>query len=66
MKTIIKYICVVAFSSFVFSGCIFQKEKTNNTEKSDGTNVVFQTGFNDENYIWENFIITTNRIETIK
>ena len=51
---------IAAFLALAFAGCVFFK----NDEPTDDvatTNIVLQSDFNTETYVWENFNFPTNR-----
>lgn len=67
MKKIAKYIGLTLVSATLIAGCALPGGNgKNDNGNSQGTNAVFQAGFNEEQYVWENFIVTTNRIESVK
>ena len=45
-----------------FSGCVSEKNCSGSSSK---TNTTF-SAFNDETYVWESFIFTTNRVNEVK
>ena len=59
-----KIIAIAILSCLMFAGC---KSKPQNPSYYDGesTNVIMQTEFNEENYVWEGFIFSTNRVDNI-
>lgn len=59
-----KLIAIAIISSLVLFGC---KTKPQTPTYYDGgsTNVIMQTEFNEENYVWEGFIFSTNRVDNI-
>ena len=59
-----KLIAIAVISSLVLFGC---KTKPQTPTYYDGgsTNVIMQTEFNEENYVWEGFIFSTNRVDNI-
>lgn len=57
-----KIIAIAALSCLILFGC---KSKPQNPSYYDGgstTNVIMQTEFNEETYVWESFIFSTNRV----
>ena len=57
-----KIIAIATLSCLMLFGC---KSKPQNPQYYDGrnnTNVMMQTEFNDETYVWESFIFSTNRV----
>ena len=59
-----KIIAIVTLSCMLLFGC---KSKPQTPTYYDGgsTNVIMQTQFNEENYVWEGFIFSTNRVDNI-
>lgn len=58
-----KIITIAIFASLMLFGC---KSKPQPSYYDGGsTNIIMQTEFNEENYIWEGFIFSTNRVNNI-
>ena len=43
-----------------FQGCVTSEKRENYVVS---TNTTMRVNFNQEEYVWENFVITTNRVE---
>jgi hypothetical protein len=63
MKPFLKILGIVAVSLFLICGCKNGKGKTDGGYYPAQTNSVIQSGFNEEVYVWEDFIFSTNRVE---
>ena len=59
-----KIIAIITLSCLLLFGC---KSTPQIPTYYDGgsTNVIMQTQFNEENYVWEGFIFSTNRVDNI-
>lgn len=70
MKKIFKFIAVFAFSAFLMCGCKIGFDGNGNGDGGkyyqSPTNGLTQTGFNEEVYVWESFIFSTNRVENAR
>lgn len=56
---------IIAISLVLLAGCIHEPDTkpTKPMYYDSSTNAVMQTGFNEEQYIWETFIFSTNRVD---
>ena len=63
-----KKILITLLIALTIFGCRNSKEqKYENPKIQNTTNYTFSAEFNQENYIWENFIFSTNRVtKTVK
>lgn len=64
MKKFLKIFGFFALSAILVCGCVSSKETDYyfNTQ----TNATLQTSFDEEVYVWENFVISTNRVENVR
>lgn len=56
-----KIIAIAALASLMLFGCK-SKPQPSYYDGGSTTNVIMQTEFNEESYIWESFIFSTNRV----
>lgn len=61
-----KKIVLIAIAATMLLVCGCKSENTIHVIKSDTQTEVTGSGFNEEHYIWEGFIFTTNRVEKVK
>lgn len=59
-----KKLIIAALASMLLAGCCYNPDKPKYYDNSS-TNVIMQTEFNEENYVWESFIFSTNRVDNI-
>lgn len=65
MMNIAKILSILMFSATLLAGCIhsgYNNEPKGNYYQSP-TNTPTGTAFNEEVYVWETFIFSTNRVE---
>jgi uncharacterized protein YcfL len=65
MKEIMKKLASLVLIAVLLFGCTSTDENVMNQPMGD-SNVIMSTGFNEEVYVWETFIFSTNRVETIR
>lgn len=65
MKKIMKKLASLVLIAVLLVGCTSANDNVINQPLGD-PNVIMSTGFNEEVYVWETFIFSTNRVETIK
>ena len=59
-----KKFAFIALTSFLIFGCKTNPQnQTYFDNETVNTNILMQTEFNDEIYVWENFIFSTNRVD---
>ena len=66
MRKITKYLVVFAILGTIPSGCSLFSGKTGDNYHPSQTNSVMQAGFNEEVYVWEGFVFSTNKVQDVK
>lgn len=66
MRKFTKYLVVFALLGINFSGCSLFSRKTGDNYYPSQTNSVMQAGFNEEVYVWEGFVFSTNKVQNVK
>lgn len=56
----------IIITTKIICGCQNNETKFENVESINNTNLVFQTKFNEEQYIWQYFIFPTNRTSGVQ
>lgn len=70
MKKILSIVTIAAM--MLIAGCISDGDCTdctftnNNGNSCIQTNVTSQAGFNSEEYVWENFVFSTNKVNNTR
>ena len=62
MKNIIKTIGFIISISFLLIGCSIKSKNNNKEYYPAPTNQLMKVDFNEEVYVWENFIFSTNKV----
>lgn len=62
MKNNIKTIGFIISLSFLLIGCYIKSKNTNEEYYLSPTNQVMKVDFNEEVYVWENFVFSTNKV----
>lgn len=66
MKNIIKTIGFIISISFLLIGCSIKNKNINEEYYQSQTNQVMKVDFNEEVYVWENFVFSTNKVSKTK
>ena len=62
MKNSVKTLGFIISISFLLIGCSIKSKNTNEEYYPTPTNQVMKVDFNEEVYVWENFVFSTNRV----
>ena len=67
MKKILEFVTIFTILASILSGCLSSGKKTGgNQYYPSQTNSLVGDGFNEEVYVWEGFIFSTNRVNSVK